>query len=322
MAAAGTNGAQPSPLAPVRLITSSTLGGLAQGTPGPPWTPMHEPMHGGALQNFSNFSQSSRFPVTPEPGCAGNALQGCQLLRLPPCSPQKPLLLTDQAEDLHTVLIPYPDRVPHLGTQGGGDPSLPENGEDPENSGSEFMNDGTHPEDPFTYVDRKIFAVDQQIGGIQQYLANIAEALNNLREACANNEQSVLQKFDVFWNLVRKHFRHLLKIFRVVQMICQLIAKILMSLFPNICQKISANCRVMSYNVGMSQPNISRIGKENIREFRKSWMNISNIASNFIEVARNCPRNFPSPQPRIFQPRVMLPTPPWLGNNFAGECGY
>ena len=50
--AAGTTGAQSSHFAPVCLIPSGPLGGVAQGTPGPPWAPMHEPMHGAAQQNI------------------------------------------------------------------------------------------------------------------------------------------------------------------------------------------------------------------------------------------------------------------------------
>ena len=126
------------------------------------------------LQNY--FSKS-----VPDNGYTKMVTGKSQILALPPCSPQKPLLITEQGEVGLKKLQPYPAQVPDLKKSDQGTQAS----EKSENNG------GFEKEPPcetaFQYVDQKFSEMSEQFRFLQQYLQDTVAMLNNLREACARN---------------------------------------------------------------------------------------------------------------------------------------
>ena len=189
---ANSNGS--TPIDPGQPVSS---GALVPGYEGHPssWDPRQ-----GGPQTFVEYAQSHANPSVPDPRYIEWVSQSSQLLTLPSCSPQKPLLITNEAGVWRNTLVPYPESVPDPVLRGQAPPSpMSENGDQ----------DGecSHPLDPFQYCDQKMVTLLHTLGGTQQYLQDIVGVVNNLRQACATNEESVVQKFDQFWSAVNDAFK-------------------------------------------------------------------------------------------------------------------
>ena len=180
---------------PGQLVSSS---GSVPGQRVPP--PPQDPRQGGP-QTFVEYAQSHTHSGVPDPKYIEWVAQSSQLLTLPSCSPQKPLMITNEGGVWRNTLVPYPENVPDPVLRDQGPPSaMTENGDDDDNNCS-------HPQDPFQYCDQKMVTILHSLGNTQQYLQDIVGMVNNLRKACATNEESVVQKFDQFWNAVNDAFK-------------------------------------------------------------------------------------------------------------------